>query len=59
MGASEPTLLFPVLVRAAQYRVTNEQGLAGRTGDGSVGVALNWPIWMAASGWPSAASAWP
>jgi outer membrane protein TolC len=46
VGADEPYLRFlPAIAGVAQYRVTNEQGLAGRTGDGSAGVSLTWPIW--------------
>jgi outer membrane protein TolC len=46
VGATEPMLRFlPAISGVAQYRVTNEQGLAGRTGDGSAGLALTWPLW--------------
>jgi outer membrane protein TolC len=46
VSATEPTLRFlPAIAGIAQYRVTNEQGLAGRTGDGSAGLSLTWPIW--------------
>ncbi len=45
-AASEPALRFlPSVAGVAQYRVTNEQGFAGRIGDGSAGLSLNWSLW--------------
>ncbi len=36
--------LFPTLGLNGQYRITNEAGLAGRFGDGFLGVDLTWPL---------------
>jgi outer membrane protein TolC len=36
--------LFPSLGLTGQYRFTNDTGLAGRTGDGSVGLDLTWTL---------------
>jgi outer membrane protein TolC len=45
-AATEPALRFlPSFAGIAQARVTNEQGLAGRTWDGSAGIQMTWPLW--------------
>jgi outer membrane protein TolC len=44
-SAREPLArLFPSLGASAQYRLTNEAGLAGRTGDGFFGLDLTWNL---------------
>lgn len=43
--AREPLArLFPALSASAQYNLTNESGLAGRTGNGFVSVDLSWTL---------------
>jgi outer membrane protein TolC len=43
--AREPLArLFPALSASAQYSLTNESGLAGRTGNGFVSVDLTWTL---------------
>jgi outer membrane protein TolC len=45
-AAEEPARrVIPSLAGVAQYRVTNERGLAGRTGDGFAGLIAAWPLW--------------
>jgi outer membrane protein TolC len=44
-AAQEPALrALPAIAGVAQYRVTNEQGFAGRTGDGFAGLTATWPL---------------
>lgn len=44
-SAVEPLVrLIPSLELLGQYRVTNEPGLSGRTGDGFVGLELTWAL---------------
>ena len=44
-GAKEPIMrALPALSGVAQFRVTNEQGFAGRVGDGFAGVVATWPL---------------
>lgn len=43
--AGEPLMrLLPTLGVSAQYRLTNEAGLSGRTGDGTLGADLSWTL---------------
>ena len=45
-SAREPALRFlPSFTGVAQYRITNEEGFAGRVGDGFAGVVATWPLW--------------
>jgi outer membrane protein TolC len=45
-AAREPARrAIPSLAGIAQYRVTNEQGFAGRIGDGFAGVTATWQLW--------------
>jgi len=45
-ASREPALrIIPSFAGVAQYRITNEQGFAGRIGDGFVGIIANWPLW--------------